>query len=109
MAITYIYYNEQLPHGRLLRMTLNGLEQALEGLADLVGASAGVMPRMIDGDPGDPASFTEVKTRFGFMSITEAKAAYEELNAVFAKLSTNAPVDTVYEAILQAISKFKLA
>lgn len=104
MAVTYVYFDDQKPHGRLLRRALNHTEEGVEGLVDIFAT----MARMLDGDGSDAAHFNEVVTRFGFASNAAAKSAYDELNSlVTGKLDSDASTSNVKSAIAQALAIFR--
>lgn len=103
MATTNIYFNDQTQYGRLLRRGLQQLEEGKDTLNDVLAS----MPHMIDGDGSDAAQFAEVTSRYGFASNAAAKAAWDELNSVLFKLNTNASVDSVNAALLQAFAKLR--
>lgn len=103
MAVSHLSFNDQLTHGRLLRASLNKLEEGLEELNDTLAT----MTLMIDGDGSQAAHFTYATTKFGFSSDANTKAAYDELNSLAAKLTTDASVSNVNAALLQAFNKFR--
>ena len=103
MAFSKIHYEAGLPHGALLRKALVGLETGLDDLLDTVAC----MAMMIDGDGSDAAHFGEVKSRYAFFDNATAKAAWDELNSLKFKLSTNASVTDVNAALIQAFNKFR--
>lgn len=103
MAFQKIAFNDTLPHGRLLRHALASLEQGQEGLVDILAA----MILMIDGDGSQVTHFDEVMSRFGFPSTTVAKAAYDELQSVKAKITVDSSVTNVNAALVQAFNKFR--
>ncbi len=103
MAISKIAFSDSLPHGRMLRGALTGLEQGQEGLVDILAA----MAMMVDGDGSQVTHFDEVMTRFAFPSTTVAKAAYDELNSLKAKITVDTSVTNVNAALLQAFNKFR--
>jgi tetrahydromethanopterin S-methyltransferase subunit H len=104
MAITHISFNDQTNHGRQLRAHLNKLEEAVEGLDDLVKT----MALMLDGDGTQSAHFTSyIITKFGFPDAATAKACWDELNSVSFKLQTNASVSDVNAAIKQVVNKHR--
>lgn len=103
MAKTNIYFNDQTNHGRILRRGLNTLEEGFESLNDVLAN----MPHMIDGDGSDAAHFTEVTSRYGFADNATAKAAWDELNSLMAKLNTDNSVTSVNAAMLQAFAKMR--
>lgn len=102
MAVAHLHFNDGTKYGSALRVCLAKLEQGKEGLRDIIGDIA----LMIDGDGGDPAHFAYATDKFGFASNVVAKAAWEELNSLFFKLSTNNSVSNVDAAMLQAFRKF---
>lgn len=103
MAVSHIAFNAGTSHGALLRRSLNSLESGLDDLTDTLA----VMARMIDGDGSDAAHFTYMQDKYGFASNEAAKSAFEELNSLAFKLTTNAQVSDVAAAIAQALAKFR--
>ena len=103
MAFTKINFNASLPHGALLRSALNNFESGRNGLNAVIACTQ----LMIDGDGSQAAHFTEVMSRYGFTDTATAKAAWEELNSLAAKLNTDAQVTSVLAAINQALAKFR--
>ena len=103
MAANHILFNDQSSYGGLLRRGLQSLESGLDFLEDVKGA----MQMMIDGDGSAAAHFGEVRDRFGFTSDAKAKEAWEELNSLIFKLTTNNSVTDVGNAIVQAFNKFR--
>lgn len=102
-AVNHISFNDQLPHGRLLRNALQQQESGLRSLNDTIATIA----LMIDGDGSQVAHFSYVAAKFGFASVESAKAAWDELNSLASKLNTNASVSNVNAAMLQAFNKFR--
>lgn len=103
MAVQHINFNDQTPHGRMLRRGLTQLEDGLDHLNDLKAT----MALMIDGDGSQAAHFTYVTGKFGFGTDANAKAAWDELNSLLAKLNTDAQVTFVNAALLQCFNKFR--
>jgi hypothetical protein len=103
MAVTHLTFNDQLPHGRLLRRGLSQLEEGLDNLNDTKAS----MALMIDGDGTQAAHFTYLTAKYGFSSDADAKAAWDELNSLLFKLNTNASVTDVAAAIAQVFNKFR--
>lgn len=103
MAVSHLSFNDQLTHGRILRSSINKLEEGLEELQDVLAT----MALMLDGDGSQAAHFAYATTKFGFSSDANAKAAYDELNSLSAKLTTDASVSNVNAAMLQAFNKFR--
>lgn len=103
MAISHIQFVLTATHADLLRNTLDSLEAGYDRLLKAVA----VMERMIDGDGSNATQFGELTIRFGFGSNTDAKAAYDELQSLKFKLTTNAPTSDMNAALLQVFSKFR--
>jgi len=103
MPFTHIYVDTSKQHGQLLRGMLAQLEAGRNALVQIVDC----MATMIDGDSGDAANYGEVATRFGFASNAAAKAAFDELNSVKGKLTTDSDVTFVQAALNQVFSKFR--
>jgi hypothetical protein len=102
MAVAHITFNDQLPHGRLIRRALQQLQEGREGLVDILG----VLQLMIDGDSSDPSQFTYMTAKCGFPDNATAKSAWEELQSLKFKLTTDASQSNVNAAQSQAFSKF---
>ena len=103
MAVAHIAFNDQIPHGRIIRRALSQLEEGYEGLVDVIAALA----LMIDGDGSQAAHFTYMTAKCGFPSDAVAKLAWEELNSLKFKLTTNASITDMNAALLQAFNKFR--
>ena|SRR5438045_4129041 len=98
MSIQHIAFDDTTPHGRQLRRCLQQLEDGLTGLIDIF-AIIGLMR-----DAGQTTSY--LVSKFGFPDIATAQAAYDELNSLQSKLTTDAQVSSVNAAMLQAFRKF---
>lgn len=103
MAVNHISFNDQTQHGRVLRRGLQQLEEGLENVNDVLAT----MQTMIDGDGSSADHFTYLAEKYGFSSNAIAKAAWDELNSLAAKLNTNDSVSSVNAALLQAFNKFR--
>lgn len=103
MAVTHIQFNQGTQHGALLRSGLTLLEDGLDRLNDLKAT----LQLMIDGDGSSAAHFAYMQERLGFSDNAAAKAAWDELNSLLFKLSTNSSVDNVNAALVQAFAKFR--
>lgn len=104
MPFTHDNFNDQIPHGRLLRQYYNGLD----AVNDLGPKILLLVPTMcLNGDASDAANFTEVTARFGFPDNATAKAAFDEFQSVNFKLTTDASVDSVHAAIAQFLAKLR--
>ena len=105
MAFAHLYFNDQLQHGRMLRRTLQMMEQADDLLADV----RDVMVQMRDGadNPADHTNYTEVASRFGFASNTKAREAFLELDSAYSKTSGNGVVTNVRAARDQLFAKLR--
>lgn len=102
MPKTHINFNPSTKHGHSLTLMLANFDAGLTSLGAVVGA----MSTMIDGDGSDAAHFADVKTRYGFETNADAKAAYEQLVEVNDKLTTNASVTNVKNSITQLSKRF---
>lgn len=102
MAIGHLEYNRGTRHGNDLDLLLRSLETGLDGLVDLLA----ILAQMIDGDGSQAAHFTYVTEKFGFPDDATAKAAWDELNSLASKLTTDGSVSNVNAALLQAFHKF---
>lgn len=103
MAVSHLGFNDQLPHGRLVRAALNKLEDGRDELATTLDT----LTRMIDGDGSQASHFTYMTAKCGFASDAVAKSAYEELQSLNSKFVTNANVADVMAAMDQAFAKFR--
>ena len=103
MPITHIEYGSG-PKAPLIVNTLAHLESAVDGLGDLIAT----MALMLDGDGTNEAHFTAyVIAKFGYVNAAGAKASWDELNSLYAKLNTDAAVTNVKAAIAQCINKHR--
>lgn len=103
MAVLHLAFGENSAHGSQLRNDLRSLENGLNGIKDRLAT----MALMIDGNGSDAAHFTYLTDKFGFADNATAKAAYEELQSCYSKLSGNGSVTNVNAALLQAFNKFR--
>ncbi len=103
MAVGHIQYNPNLPHSAQFRSALSQFEDAFDHLNEL----RATMALMIDGDGSSANHFSYMTGKFGFLDDAGAKAAWEELNSMLAKLNTDASVSSVNAALLQAFNKFR--
>jgi len=103
MTIQHLYFSPQTEYGAKLRSALSTMESGFRALVDIRDC----MTVMIDGDGSSATQFTEVQQRFGFVDTTVAKAAWDELNSVLAKLQTDASVTSVNAALLQVFKKLR--
>jgi hypothetical protein len=103
MAFAHIHFNDQTQYGRQLRRALNMSEEADDQLSDV----RDMMIQMRDGDGSQDAHYTELTTRFGFLSDAKARAAFEELDSAFSKTSGNGQVSNVRAARDQLYAKLR--
>ena len=101
--MAYIYFNDQTSFGRLLRRTLNLMEEGDDLMADV----RDVIVQMRSGDGSDAAHYAEVQSRFGFESNAKAKEAFEELDSAYSKTSGNGVVLNARAARDQLYSKMR--
>ena len=116
MAFNYIHFNQNTQHGQKLRQVLNLLEQGDDLFADIRDA----MIQMRDGDGSQDAHYAEVAKRFAFgdydvttggapsaLSLSKARAAFEELDSAYSKTSGNGSVNNVRAARDQMFAKLR--
>ena len=103
MAFAHISFNDQLPHGRMLRRLLNQAEESDDQFTDV----RDVMVQMRDGDGSQAAHYAEVTARFGFATDAKAKEAFEELDSAYSKTSGNGSVSNVRAARDQFFAKLR--
>jgi len=99
----HIFFNDQTNYGRMLRRTLQMMEES----DDLIKDVRDVMIQMRDGDGSDEAHYAEVTSRFGFTSNAKAKAAFEELDSAYSKTSGDGSVSNVRAARDQLFAKLR--
>lgn len=105
MPITHISYGESgANHSTLIGSPLRKLEEGLAELEEVVAT----MALMLTGDGQQEAHFTSyIIVKFGFPDAATAKAAWDELNSLKGKLTTNGSVIEVNAALHQAFNKFR--
>lgn len=101
--MTHVQFNDTLQHGRILRRSLQQLEDGLSTLNEILAT----MTMMINGDGSQSSQFVEVTNRFGFTDEVTSQAAWNELNSLASKLNTDANVTAVHAAMIQAFNKFR--
>lgn len=88
-----------------------GLRKIVEGLEQLLGARA-VLIQQRDGDGSQASHYDTVATEGGFSAVdyadanAAAKAYFDELDSLLAKLNTDDSVSFVRAALYQATAKF---
>lgn len=104
MAFDFVYFNDQTPFGRMLRRFLSQAKESDDAFTDV----RDVIIKMCDGgDTSNEANFTEVTSRFGFISNAKAKAAFDELDSAYNKTSGNGSVSNVRAARDQLFAKLR--
>lgn len=109
MAVTHIQLSFTAPAAQRLRNAMLSLEATVRTLSSEIAT----MVTMIDGDTSDAANYSEVVSRYGVEGATlqeqqtRAKALFDEANSLNFKLTTDATVDHVNAAILQAANKVR--
>lgn len=104
MAFPHNHFNDQLPHGRVLRRMLNQAEESDDSMPDILQT----MVLMCEGsDPSQEANFTEVTARYGFASNAKSKSAYDELASAWSKTSGNGSVTDSRAARDQLFAKLR--
>lgn len=102
---THYAFDRNSPAGFRLGRAHEGLDLALVGLV----AERDTMLQMRDGadNPGDASNYAAVTAAYGFVSDAEARGAFLELDALVAKLTTDASVTDVHAAIKQFLSRLR--
>ena len=102
---THYAFNRNIPAGFRLGRAHEGLDIALVGLV----AERDTMVQMRDGAdcPSDSACYAAVTSAYGFSSNVEARGAFLELDALCAKLTTDASVTSVNAAIKQFLARLR--
>jgi len=103
MAFAHLHFNDSLQYGRHLRRALQLSEEADDLLKDV----RDIFIQMKDGDGSEASHFTEVTTRFGFVSDASSKAAFEELDSAYSKTSGDGSVSNVRAARDQLFAKLR--
>lgn len=103
MAVGHITFDSRTAHGGQLKDAVTDFNSGLDALNELFAT----MTQMKDGDGSQASHFDYAVAKFGFPDNIAAKAAYDELNSVLAKLNTDASVSSVSSAINQLIAKFR--
>lgn len=85
MPVQHVNFNDQLPHGRLLRMGLQYIEEGREALNDVLG----VIEQMRDGDGSAAAHYAYATVKFGCSNDADMKKLYDDLKVVMDKLNSN--------------------
>lgn len=98
MAVGHVTFSRNTAHGFILGKAFEDLQNALNGLA----AIRSVMVQMADG-----TDYAYAVTKFGFPDEMTAEAAFNELDSLYAKLTTDAQVTNVKAAIDQALARFR--
>lgn len=107
MAATFIDFDSATPVGRKLSRGLQMLREARDTLRDALA----LMNELSDGTRTADADFDLLASEGGYASgdyataSAAAKASYDELNSLYAKLSTDASVSNVMTAITQAAAR----
>lgn len=101
MAVTNIPFDRANQFGQEIKALLNGYRKVVTDGPIVLAA----MATMIDGDGSSDTHFAEMVTLGIYETNADAKASYDELASVNAKLSTDASVTSVQAALLQVCSK----
>lgn len=102
MAVTHIYSSRATEYGAKLHTALDQFDAGLRGLIEI----AGTMDFMHDeAQATTEDKWAPLKPYFGFATGVAAKAAYDELMSLIAKLTTDASVTFVDAAIKQVRKK----
>ena len=99
----FLFFNDQLQYGRMLRRTLNLLEEGDDLFADV----RDVMIQMRDNDGSSDSDYATITTRFGFLSNSDAHSAFSELDSCFSKTSGNGSVSDTRAARDQFFARLR--
>lgn len=103
MADNHYVFNRNIAAGLRLGRGMEDLDNAITRLR----AEKDTMTQMLDGDGSAVGHYAAHVTAYGFSDTTNAKAAYDELNALLAKIDSDAAVSSVKTAIAQASARFR--
>jgi hypothetical protein len=101
--MAHFHFDDSTTYGRKLRRMLGLLEEGDDLFADV----RDMMIQMRTGDGSQDAHYSVIKSRFGFGSDADARAAFEEIDSAFSKTSGNGQVDNVRAARDQLFSKLR--
>lgn len=102
MAAAFIDYDPTTPAGRLMARALQLLREGKEVLSHV----REILIQMRDGNGSQDAHYALNATEIGFASATTARASFEELDSLHAKVTAGAGVgDATGAAIIQACAK----
>jgi len=100
----HIYFDKNSSsYGLMLRKLLQQMEESDELFADI----RDTMIQMRSGDGSADAHYSVVKTRFGFSTDADARAAFEELDSAYSKTSGDGQVSNVRAARNQLFAKLR--
>lgn len=101
MAATNIPFDRSNQFGQEIKALLNGYRKVVTDGPVILSA----MSHMVDGDGTDVSHFTEMVTLGIYENTADAKASWDELQSVNAKLTTDSSVTNVQAALLQVCAK----
>ena len=101
MAATNIEFDRSNQFGQEIRAYLNACRKVVTDGPIILACFA----HMVDGDGTDVSHFAELVAQGIYPTTADAKASWDELQAVNAKLTTDAAVTFVQAALLQAPAK----
>jgi len=99
----HIHFNDQTPYGRQLRRMLQLGEEADDAQKDV----RDMMIQMRENDGSADSDYATIVTRFGFESNAKARAAFEEIDSAWSKISGDGNVSAVRAARDQLFSKLR--
>lgn len=103
MAVTHISFAQNDGGaGTRLRAMLDKIKAGRQALIDELA----IMATMVNGDGTQSSHFPVVTAAYGFGTDANAKAAWDELQSLAGKLTTDGSVSSVNAAQLQAFAKF---
>lgn len=104
MATSNIPFDRSVQFGQEIKALLTAYRKVVTDGPLILAA----MAHMVDGDGSSSTHFTELATGGSvpvFENVADAKASWDELQSVNAKLTTDASVTNVQAALLQVCAK----
>lgn len=99
----HLPFDDQTPGGRKLRRMLNKGEESDDEHADV----RSLMITQRNGDGSSDDHYDEVRAYFGFATNAKARAAFEEIDSAYSKISGNGSVSNVRAARDQLFDRLR--
>lgn len=101
MALTHVGFSRGTPAGGRLDNLLNHLRAFMDSMPHELAT----MAKMVNGDGSLAAHFTYMTDKYGFDNDAAAKAAFDELNAAWAKVAGDTSQTNVNAALKQVVDR----